>query len=191
MTGTCLNPSWYLPVSYSCSDQRLRGGSVCSLRDPWPGAEVGVSLSKSFQRQDLRVFRRVLAKAAEITFTCSSLCLVSAFSASILALKGLKKQQLWKRNWGNTRGTRWIWSSEAVKKVASSFLTVFSVGSFPPHLRAVTCFRWGGGGLQEACRLTANYTWETGTNKPHSKLLTPRKCCSLPHNKPFPEPNKI
>lgn len=190
MTGTCLNPSWYHPAFCSCSDLRLRGGSVCSLCDPWPAAEVGVSLSKSFQRQDLRVFRRVLEKATEITFACSSLCLVSAFSASILALKGLKKQQLWKKNWGNTRGTRWLWSTAAVKqKVASSFLALFSVGSFPPHLRAVTCFRWGG--LQEACRLTANYTWEMGTNKPHCKLLTPRKCCSLLHNKPFPEPNKI
>lgn len=175
MNKTCLYPPWNIilwPSVYS--DLRLRGESVCSLCDPWPSAKVGVSLSKSLQRQDLRVFRWVLAKAAEITFTCSSLCLASAFPASILALKGLKKQQLWKKNKRDKMDIE-FWGSK--KKVSSSFLAEFSVGSFAQHLRAVTCFRWrmGGGELQEACRLTANYTCETGTNKPHSKLLTPRK----------------
>lgn len=150
MTGTCFNPSWYHPASCSGSDLRLRGGSVCSLCDPWPAAEVWVSLSKSFQRQDLRVFRRVLAKAAEITFTCSSLCLVSAFSASILALKGLKKQQLRKRNWGNTRGTRWIWSTEAVKK--SSFFFSNSILCWILSTAPASCdlfqMRGAAGGLQ-------------------------------------------
>lgn len=153
MSKTCLHPSWHIilwPSVYS--ELRLRDGSVCSLSDPWPSAEVGVSLSKSLQRQDLRVFRWVLGKAAEITFTCSSLCLASAFSASMLALKGLKKQQLWKRNKRNKMDIE-FWGSKKKKKVSSSFLAVFSVGSFPQHLRVLTCFRWGwgrgaAGGLQ-------------------------------------------
>lgn len=173
-------------MSYKCSDPILCGGSVCSLRDPWPSAEAGVNLSKSFQGRDLRVFRRVLVKAAEITFICSTVCLVSV---SIQALKGLKKQQLWKRNYRKNKrnkGDTLRW-----EKILINFHKFSFVGSFPLHLASWDLFRMGAGEWGVDCMLTTNYTWETGANKPRSKLLTPRKCCSLPHNKQFPKQNKI
>lgn len=143
----------------------------CMTPDPW--AEIGASLSKSVQRQDLRVSRNVLVELAEITFMCSAVSCLFAF------LPWEKKQ--WNRNWlQNKRIERRCTLSQGVlwKALLCSTISHCWIISTPPA-------SWDLSQMGEL-KLTTNDTWETMANKPNSKLLTPRKCCSLPHNKQFP-----
>lgn len=173
---TCLSSSCFLKVL-----QRLNTTWRISLLPEWPltpCAEIGASLSKSVQRQDLRVPRNVLVEPAEITFNCSTVSSLFSF-----CLETKKKQ--WNRNWCKTRGEKadiLYCNSESgcveERALLSSTISHCWIISTAPA-------SWDLPQMGER-NLTTNYTWETMANKPNSKLLTPRKCLSLPHNNQLP-----
>lgn len=177
-------------VSFRWGDLIVHGGSVCSLYDLWPlHRDRGQPVQISPETRPWGVCN-VLVEPAETT-------VISSADFVFICLFALRQKHISATDTNIKRKNMCISLSlylyinkilsQGVNRKDSRYLSQFlTVGSFPLHLRAETCLRWG------EHKQTTNYTWETKANIPKSKPLTPRKCCSLPHNEQFPpQLNKI